>query len=139
MRHRLREECCVSWGKALDIAKKTGFSAAHISNVQDAHRNGAMASPWRWQATGVSPYSELEQLALEYHALRALQMPAPAVEHALPQLDATLAYCRANPYPVSFLQQYRAEAVKVAVDRPREVWLADLQVKFWEWKYSTKQ
>ena len=40
--------------------------------------------------------------------------------------------------PLGYLVEYEQEARRLPEDRPREVWMADLQVKFWEWKQSQK-
>src|SRR6266498_3566443 len=65
VRERLVAECRQKWGQALVIAKRTGFSAAHVSNVKDGHRNVgdsfAMAMADYWGMT----YSNLKRLTLK--------------------------------------------------------------------------
>src|SRR5947207_1425573 len=73
VRKRLVRECEAVYGKAFEISKKIGFSAAHVSNIQDGNRNVgdsfAMAMAEYWGMT----YSQLERLALEELALAHLR------------------------------------------------------------------
>ncbi len=145
VRERLVVEVGQSRGNALKIAKHTGFSAAHVSNIKDGHRNVgdtfAMTMADYWGMT----YSQLERLALERLAVayRRRDMPAPFAAPAsqveepadrLPQLAAVLGGCDEQFYPKSFLQEYERVARKATRDRPKAVWLADLEVKYWDWR-----
>ncbi len=153
---RLVRECKGTWGKAIDVARKTGFSSAHITNVMNRQRTTgddfAMAVAKYW---GIE-YAEMERLAVEHAAAaysrersersgerRDLAPPSialrPEPEDLHPILTAALAYCRSKRvYPLDYLDEYEREARRLPEDRPREVWMADLQVKFWEWKQSQK-
>jgi len=144
VRERLVAECRQKWGQALVIAKRTGFSAAHVSNVKDGHRNVgdsfAMAMADYWGMT----YSDLERLALERLAERLARYGvAPAAAQGdesqaaadrLPQLTAVLAECTEDLYPRAFLAEYERRARTVERDRPKNVWLGDLEAKYWEWR-----
>jgi len=141
VRDRLIRECEGAWGKAFEISKKIGFSPAHVSNVKDGHRNVgnsfAMAMAEYWGMT----YSKLEQVALtESHTPVPRPQPKAQVEPAddHPSLTATLAYCQGDLYPATFLQQYERKARKLPHDRPRDVWLADIEVQYWEWRRQEK-
>src|SRR6266540_4722884 len=63
--------------------------------------------------------------------------PASQVEEPadrLPQLAAVLGGCDEQFYQKSFLQEYERVARKATQDRPKAVWLADLEVKYWDWR-----
>src|SRR4051794_36864945 len=90
VRKRLVRECAETYGKAFDISKKIGFSAGHVSNVQDGNRNVgdsfAMAMAEYWGMT----YSQLERLALEDLAVAHLRGIEPTAGPAA-QSGATVA------------------------------------------------
>ncbi len=145
VRERLTAEIGQSRGSALALAKQTGFSAAHISNIKDGHRNVgdtfAMAMADYWGMT----YSQMERLALERLAIAFRRgnepgpIPLPVSEQQepadrLPQLTAAVAECDDEFYPKSFLREYERVARKSPQDRPKAVWLADLEVKYWDWR-----
>ena len=119
--------------------QSTGLSYSQIAGVRDGDRHVgdgfALAIAMHWGIT----YPELVRLALEYHGEAYVPPPAATqVQDMHPQLTATLAYCRSKLYPASFVQEYGIEARKLPHDRPREVWLADMRVKYWEWKQRRK-
>jgi len=142
VRERLAKECETTWGRAFEISKRVGFSAAHISNIKDGHRNVggtfAMAMAEYWGMT----YSQLEHLALERLALayKHQREPAPPPPpDPQPSLSAILtSYRNGKLYPKRFLDSYEEQARQVPLDRPTEVWLADMSAKFWEWKNREK-
>jgi plasmid maintenance system antidote protein VapI len=144
---RLREEIRTSArGRSIEIARQTHFTPAHISNVKDGSRNvgsdfaAAIAKYW-----GMTD-AQLVHAALDHAekkqyrpTLKEIVQPAPAPSESMPMLKATMEWCTGTLYPKEFLEKYEAVARKSGQDRPKEVWLADLQVKFWEYKHSRKQ
>lgn len=89
-------------------------------------------------------YAELQKLAVErpsaYAAGAGERAGVGDVSHIgaidlHPALTEVLRYCRARAvYPLAFLDHYETEARRTLEDRPRDVWMADLRVKFWEWQ-----
>ncbi len=57
-----------------------------------------------------------------------------AAADRLPQLTAVLAECTEDLYPRAFLAEYERRARTVERDRPKNVWLGDLEAKYWEWR-----
>ncbi len=155
VKDRLIRECRGTWGKAIGVSRRTGFSTAHITNVMKGNRatgdDFAVAIARYWGMT----YAELERLAVERAATAYASAqgnnhdvpprigPSIATSESLdlhPSLTEAVGYCRARGvYPLTYLEEYETEARRLPEDRPRDVWMADLRVKFWEWQQSARR
>lgn len=123
VRKRLAKECRMR-GAQTRIAELLGFKSAHLSNIIAGRRRvyESMARKLcaRWGLT----YSDLERIATG--------APAASKEEHLPNLRATIEWCR-DGYPAGFLSEYERLARLVTADRKRRAWLDDIdkQLRIW--------
>jgi hypothetical protein len=128
IRERLAEECKMERGRCSEIARITGISRSHLSNILDGSRTFGEDA-----ATALCKYwglrlSDLTQIAHETYDSKA-HVEAQAKTH--PQLDATLEFCR-NIYPDAFLKEFEA-AARQQPEQPKLRWFVQLHAQFRAW------
>jgi hypothetical protein len=135
VRERLKKECDGTWGREGELAKRIGFSSAQISNVKDGRRGVGrglvMALAMHW---GLN-YEQLERIAFEDWERSRLsrEQAAVPIHQTHPNLAATVEYCKGS-FPDAYLAEYLRYARHLLRDRPKEVWMQDIQVQYYDWK-----
>ncbi len=131
VRDRLNAEC-EARGRQTQIAEQIGYSSSELSLVRSGKRQlgrgmaQALAAHW-----GVD-YETLQKTARGAHAGRE-----PATRKHLPNLDATIAFCRGE-MPAEFLESYERQARRLPSDRAKREWLTDIDGKYLAWRERQK-
>lgn len=128
IRERLAEECKSERGRCSEIARVTGISRSHLSNILDGSRTfgedaaTALCKYWGLPLSAVLPLAH-ETYDSSAHAERR------AKSH--PQLDATLEFCR-SIYPNAFLKEFE-DAARKQPEQPKLRWFVQLHAQFRAW------
>lgn len=124
---RLREEC-EPHGRGREMAAALGCTPEHLSNVLRGTRNlGDQLADRLIVHWGLDP--------------ERLDRRLPPDPNALPlNLRAALEFARGE-HPPDFMARFEEQArrsVRRSGDRPRRIWLAQVDVAYWEWREAQK-
>jgi len=79
-------------------------------------------------------YAQLEELARAEH-----EGVKVGTRLRLPNLEATIAFCRGDRYPDAYLDSYKDRELRRREDRPRLTWWLDIEVKYGDWQQEQKR
>ena len=125
----------------MQIAKRTGFTAGHVSHVlQGKKMIGDRFARALLEMWGLD-WDNLMRNAGEVRMLLKQSGPLPMLStlpvDPMPNLRETMNFVRAE-LPKAFLDEFEAEGRSIGIDEPRFAWIDMLKADFWSWKRARR-